>query len=132
MRKDAVDVIELRARHRLLRLSDHHIIAHASFEALPLLRQRLPCYVQILLRDLHLACGGLQIQVRITHLALHLALLIFQFGLSLAQGRVSFFDIPFGSSAAPDRHRKFCYCRKCSVGLPGIGSDYPVIRAHRK
>src|SRR6266581_6425579 len=127
VRKDAVDVIKFRAGHGFLCLRDHHIIAHAGLKALPLLRQRLSRDFQILLSHLHLARGGLQIQIRVAHFAFDLAFLIFQFCPALLQRRVGFFDVSRGAAASPDRHGERGYGRKRRVRLPGIGSDLPIL-----
>src|SRR5579875_2149576 len=70
MCEDAVDIVELGACNRLLRLHHIDIVADARLEALPGQVKILFGYPQILLRHFHLAACRGKVQIRVPDIAL--------------------------------------------------------------
>src|SRR5580704_8743005 len=102
MREHAVDVIQLRGRHRCLRLRDFDGIRDACLETLPGQREGFASHIQILAGHLNLAGGSLQVEKRVAHLALHQASQIFDFSPALRHRGVRLLDIALCVASLPD------------------------------
>ena len=107
-------------------------IAAADRESLEQTLAQLGQEIEILQRDLNLTCSSLQIQIRVAYFAFHLAFLVLQLSLTLAQRGVGLFDIASGAAASPDWHSQRGYGGKGPACLPGVGSDRAIVRAYRE
>jgi len=84
--EEAVDVIELRVGHRLLRLHDLSVVTHAGAEALPRQVQVLQRRLNVLQRHFDLAGRRLHVEEGVAHFTLYLSPYVFEFGAALGQG----------------------------------------------
>jgi len=65
MSKETIDVIQPGARYRILRLHDGEVIRYSGFKLLAVEIKRLFVDLKVLLGDLDLGCGRLQIEISI-------------------------------------------------------------------
>src|SRR5215469_7805525 len=72
VREQAIDVVQARACDVLLTLDNREIIRDTLIQLLAREDQRLVIHLHILLSNLDLACSGLQIQKRISHITFDL------------------------------------------------------------
>ena len=83
--------------------------------------------LKVSLGELHLTGCRLQIEVGIAHVALHLALEVFEFGLPLGQGSLCLLDVSFGAASLPDGNIEGGRGAERCAGLGRVGSDGSVV-----